>query len=614
MGEDILLDELVHNGVAIPQPPPPRGLKLRIRGEWYKLTPKQEEMALAWAKKHDTDYIEDPVFVANFLGDFSAELGIDPPLTEEEVDFEPAVSIIVAEKEAKEALTTEERKILTEERKAKREKLREQFGTAVVNGEVVDVANYVVEPSGIFMGRGEHPLRGRWKEGAKQEDVTLNLSPNAPRPEGNWDEMVWQPDSLWVARWKDKLSGRLKYVWFSDNARVKQIRDIEKFDEAATLGENLDGVRSHIMRGLTSDDPKQRQIATACFLIDELVIRVGDEKEADEADTVGATTLRPEHVTIHDDNQVEFRFLGKDSVLWHKKVTLPEQVVATLKELIANACPPDEEADCNDHPTRYKPQLFPDVTSRDVSEFLSDVLPFLSAKVFRTHHATKVVAEYLAKANVKSKDSAYKKWRAASLANREAALLCNHYKQESTAWPRRRKRFKERQEKAEARVEKYKTQIEEYKEKLAELKEKAQEQIAAAKSDKVREKRKKSYARRIASAQKRVRKARERKRRAQESLGKIKAKKTVASRTRTWNLGTSLKSYIDPRVYTRWGREVEYDVLEEYYPKKLREKFAWANEFDNEEPESEQTTAEATKEAERLAEAQVQAQPEAVLE
>jgi len=88
--------------------------------------------------------------------------------------------------------------------------LKERYGYAQVNGRRVELGNYMSEPSGIFMGRGEHPLRGRWKEGATQADVTLNLSPDAPRPPGDWGEIVWQPESLWVARWLDKLSDKLK--------------------------------------------------------------------------------------------------------------------------------------------------------------------------------------------------------------------------------------------------------------------------------------------------------------------------------------------------------------------------------------------------------------------
>jgi hypothetical protein len=63
--------------------------------------------------------------------------------------------------------------------------------------------------------------------------------------------------------------------------------------------------------------------------------------------------------------------------------------------------------------------------------------------------------------------------------------------------------------------------------------------------------------------------------RARLSRDKVKAQYSIASKKRTWNLGTSLKSYIDPRVYYEWGQQVDYDVLEKYYPKALRRKFAW---------------------------------------
>jgi DNA topoisomerase-1 len=59
---------------------------------------------------------------------------------------------------------------------------------------------------------------------------------------------------------------------------------------------------------------------------------------------------------------------------------------------------------------------------------------------------------------------------------------------------------------------------------------------------------------------------------------KVKAQASIASKKRTWNLGTSLKSYIDPRVYYEWGEQVDYDVLDRYYPKALRRKFAWVKE------------------------------------
>ena len=43
-----------------------------------------------------------------------------------------------------------------------------------------------------------------------------------------------------------------------------------------------------------------------------------------------------------------------------------------------------------------------------------------------------------------------------------------------------------------------------------------------------------------------------------------------------WNLGTSLRNYIDPRVAVEFCRKVEYD-WQAYYPKTLVSKFAWAD-------------------------------------
>lgn len=557
-------------------------------------------MALAWAKKQGTAYVSDPVFVENFMLDFSAALGFKEPLKIEEVDFTATIRVVEAEREAKERMTREERKAQAAIRKAMREELREKYGHAIVNGQRVELANYMTEPSGIFMGRGEHPLRGRWKEGAVQGDVTLNLSPDAPRPEGEWAEIVWQPDSLWVARWEDKLSSKLKYVWLSDTAPMKQRREAAKFDQAIELHDKLDEVRQRIRAGLQDKDLRRRRIAMACYLIDALCLRVGDEKDADEADTVGATTLRPEHVTLHANGVAEFQFLGKDSVPWHKELELPPLVQDTLAELIEAARPPSSAGNGeNSHPTRDLPQLFPDIGSRNVNAFLSRIHEGLSAKVFRTHHATHAVQESLEESGVEADDPEHVKWQAVVEANLAAAVLCNHTKQATGNWEARKQRFQERIDKAQVRRAKYLDQLGACKEELEALRVDARAEAAKSaarrsiealtdeeKADLEKEKAryqkvKARYEKRIARARERVEKARDRVRRAEVAISKIEAQREVAGYKRTWNLNTSLKSYIDPRVYAQWGREVGYDVIERYYPKALRRKFAWADEEDD---------------------------------
>jgi DNA topoisomerase-1 len=573
--KDSLLEQLIHNGVLVTSQPSPRHLTLRVRGELVRLTPKQEEMAIAWARKQGTPYVEDPVFVHNFLKDFARALGVELPLSLEEADFTPAINIVLAERAAKEALTKEERKAQAAERKAQREALKEQYGHAIVNGQRVELGGYVVEPSGIFLGRGQHPLRGRWKEGATESDITLNLSPDAPRPPGDWGEIVWQPETLWVARWNDKLSGKLKYIWLSDTAPIKQEREAEKFDRAIELRAKLDQVRARIEEGLTSSDPKHKMVATACYLIDALCLRVGDEKDEDEADTVGATTLRPEHVTLHPDGSAEFKFLGKDSIEWHRRIPLPPLVHENLAELIAEARPSSSSNGSED-----KPQIFPLITSRNVNDFLSGILPGLTAKVFRTHHATEAVQRNLAEAQVGPDDPEYRKWEAATRANLAAAELCNHTKKAPASWPARLERMKQREETLQERVAQRETQLEQRRATLEALREEAAAKLGACTTEKRRQRTEISYRKKIARAERQVAVARERLDKARKALGKLQARMAINSEKRTWNLNTSLKSYIDPREYYLWGREVAYDVLERYYPKTLRRKFAWVRGVD----------------------------------
>ena len=292
---------------------------------------------------------------------------------------------------------------------------------------------------------------------------------------------------------------------------------------------------------------------------------------------MGATTLRPEHVTLHPDGVAEFRFLGKDSVLWHKKLELPTSVQNNLEELIDSARPSNtnKNGDSTTRSARDKPQLFPDISSRDVNAYLSNILPGLTAKVFRTHHATIAVRDSLAECGVEPDDPEHRKWQAANLANLEAAVLCNHTKQAPASWPRSRQRYRERTKKAEERVKTYRERVKNYREAGKALRAEAREKRQAASSPAQRAKVKARYDKRFEVADRRLERAQAQLAKARIALDKIKVQASIAGKKRTWNLGTSLKSYIDPRVYYQWGQSVDYDVVERYYPKALRLKFAW---------------------------------------
>jgi DNA topoisomerase-1 len=557
--------QFIHNGVLIPRKYESRGFRILVKGREIDLAPEQEGMAVAWVKKLETEYVNDPIFVRNFFQDFCEVINIEA--TPEDFDFSEIKKYIDKEREIKQNRSKEERKRLAQERRVIREANKEKYGYAIVDGHRVEVGNYTAEPSSIFMGRGKHPLRGRWKTGPDKTDIVLNLSPGTARPEGNWKEIIWQPDSMWVARWKDKLRHRYKHVWLSDSFSRKQKKDKEKFDQARELKTGIKKIRQHITRNLNAEDVKRRKVATVCYLIDALKLRVGDEKNRDEADTVGATTLRTDHINITPDGKVAFDFLGKDSVRWQKTISLPELVVKNLSEFMTDA----------------NSTVFGGVKSEDANLFFSEIWPGLTAKVFRTYHATDAAKSFLKKSSVDKDDSEAQKKHAAKMANLQAAIVCNHKRKIPKRWQasldRRKLRLKMRKAKGKEAVMKLERKAEEYAQKHDEMLSSYQSRLAERKKrgrsvKKLKEsikKRKTTHKQRAKRLNKRID---NRKQRDSAYIEKSKLQIKEQKATRDYNLTTSLKSYVDPRTYYMWGKKVDFD-WKLYYSKALKKKFSW---------------------------------------
>ena len=66
--------------------------------------------------------------------------------------------------------------------------------------------------------------------------------------------------------------------------------------------------------------------------------------------------------------------------------------------------------------------------------------------------------------------------------------------------------------------------------------------------------------------------------RVEESIKKLRLNILISKKTKDYNLGTSLRSYIDPRIYYRWGKKINYD-WRKYYSKALESKFSWVEEY-----------------------------------
>ncbi len=533
-----VMKSLKHNGIYVP-PYDLKGFTVKIQGQPLKLTEKTEPMAVAWVRRVLSTTIAPPdkVFTRNFMKEFLAKLREENPkatfldsftkkyldqientpatlnnggtqsLTQE-IDLTPVKTFVEQDKAAKLAISKEEKKKTAEERKAARLKLKEFYGYAEVDGQKLEVANWTAEPSCLFAGRGDHPQRGRWKEGPTKDDITLNLSPDAPKPAG-W-KTTWEPNKMYVAKWIDKLTGKVKYVWFSDTAFLKQNREKEKFQKAETLGKMIKQIESHILKNLDSKEEERRKVATVSWLILVANMRVGDEKDPDEADTVGAITLRSEHIKIEGD-VIHFDFLGKDSVRWVKEFKAPPSVIKNIQAFSKDTS---------------KEYLFQGIDSKKVSRFLSEKMPKLTAKVFRTWRCTTTVREELEKSGVTKNDPDYKKNYAAKMANLKVAEVANHKRKIPPTFDQR----------------------------VAEKEAKLKEAQALLKA-------KKAAGKKIESLETRIERA--------------KLDLELTKLTKEYNLGTSLKSYIDPTAYVKWAKKVKFDI-EKFYPKTLRSKFNWA--------------------------------------
>jgi DNA topoisomerase-1 len=239
----------------------------------------------------------------------------------------------------------------------------------------------MVEPAGIFQGRGKHPKRGMWKKQVSPEDITINCTSNFPSaPNGHkWNKVISNTNGLYTCFWFENIMNCRKSVMFARTSSPIQEKEKQKFDKALKLTQNWDKVQNHINKGLESHDRKVREIATVSKLIMDLGIRVGDEKGEDTADTVGASSLRKEHISIDGNNVLTLNFLGKDSIRYKNSVKVEPILISNIKEFMKN----------------NSEKLFPNVNSVVVKSYLNEVIDNISAKTFRTSKSSSLMSKLL---------------------------------------------------------------------------------------------------------------------------------------------------------------------------------------------------------------------------
>jgi len=425
---------LIHNGVYFPPPykPLPPNVKLFYNGAPVSLNPEQEEPAYLYARYIGTEYTENKTFNKNFWQDWKSILGKDSVIKDWNlINFQQLVSYIQKQREEKANIPKEEKDRIKEERN----KILEKYKKCVIDGVEQPVGNFIIEPPELFKGRGKHPLTGSLKPRIHPGDITINISKGVeiPKPNipGEWGEVIEDKDVLWLACWKDKISGKTKYVFIGQDSELRMSKDMEKFEKARKLKTKIKKIRDVYLADLVAQDLKTRQIATAVYLIDLLALRVGNEKGEDEAETVGVTSLKIKNVGVTKENILDLDFLGKDSIRYTRSVCINTEVYSNIKTFILDK----QEAD----------ELFDLITSADVNKYLQDLMKGLTAKVFRTFNASYVFQRELNKIKEGQDEKVILHYY--NMANKEVADLCNHQKKIS-------KNFKDQIKKIEDTIKK----------------------------------------------------------------------------------------------------------------------------------------------------------------
>ena len=445
---------------------------------------------------------------------------------------------------------SEERKNRTkEEKKAekeKNEKIVEEYGFCTIDGHKEKIGNFRIEPPGLFRGRGEHPKQGMLKRRVMPEDVIINCSKDSDWPEPpkgrRWKKVQHDNSVTWLASWTENIQNQIKYVMLNPSSKLKGEKDMQKYEKARELKKHIVRIRENYTTDLKSKEMRLRQRAVALYFIDKLALRAGNEKDEDQADTVGCCSLRVEHITLHPtqdgkDYVVEFDFLGKDSIRYNNSVPVEKRIFKNLQLFMENKKGADD--------------LFDRLNTSILNEYLNGLMPGLTAKVFRTYNASITLQEQLAELtdeddNIPNKVLSYNR------ANRAVAVLCNHQR----AVPKTH-------DKSMAAI---REKIEAKKEVVA----KAEKEFKAAK---------KSYKSGGSASEKALmEKKKKAVERAMEQLNKLETQETDKEENKTIALGTSKLNYLDPRITVAWVKK--FDVpIEKVYTKTHRDKFRWAIEM-----------------------------------
>jgi DNA topoisomerase-1 len=171
--------------------------------------------------------------------------------------------------------------------------------------------------------------------------------------------------------------------------RWREVQDRTKFHRASAFGLALPGLRERIDQDLDRPGlPREKVLGAVLRLMDQTLIRIGNEEYARQNESFGLTTLRHDHVRIEAPETIAFEFRAKSGK--EQRVRLSDPRLAA----VVHAChelPGQELFSYVDDEGRMV-----DIGSADVNAYLRAVTHAVcTAKDFRTWGGTRTAAETL---------------------------------------------------------------------------------------------------------------------------------------------------------------------------------------------------------------------------
>jgi DNA topoisomerase-1 len=239
---------------------------------------------------------------------------------------------------------------------------------------------------GVSRHRSGRGFRYAWPDGTTVTDTpTLGRIRRLAVPPAYRDVWICRDPAghLQAVGWDDR--GRKQYSYHED---WRAVRDAVKFHRMIAFGDALPRIRDRVAADLRRRGlPREKVLAAVVTMLEQTLVRVGNEQYRQQNESYGVTTLRNRHVRISG-GRARFRFRGKSGKEHDVRVDHP-RLVRVVRQ-------------CLDIPGQELFQWLEDdgtarvVGSDDVNQYLREVSDQeFTAKDFRTWAGTVLAARLL---------------------------------------------------------------------------------------------------------------------------------------------------------------------------------------------------------------------------